>query len=160
MPFEYLCLNEACLRNSQELCCLYCCQELHQHQGRGLDSIQALRTVLDRFHKEVVQSRNTEFKAAEILLNGVKKCRTERELRQNISEILGYWKETGRFESIIDRDNELQKQETREFYEGRNQKSETEKTIKKNKKQILEAEKNFVTPVLTFSAEEALEQGF
>lgn len=57
---------------------------------------------MNTFQKSI---KTTEFGAAEILLNGIYKCRTERELKQNIGELLSYNFGEDKFEKIIDRNN-------------------------------------------------------
>lgn len=46
-----------------------------------------------------------EFGAGEMLLKGIGRCRTGRELRQNVGELCAYSFGGERFEKIIDRKN-------------------------------------------------------
>lgn len=66
----------------------------------------------------------TEYGAGSILVNGIKNCRSENDLRQNITEVIGYHRGQPKFERLLDKDFIENKEKTRAFYENRAQKED------------------------------------
>jgi hypothetical protein len=143
-------MNPLCLANVQELACIYCCQELHADH---LESVKAFKEVMEDFQLGI---QPTEYNLGAMLIRGIEHCKTESDLRRNLSEVMSYKKGGKRFENIIDSSNKAQHQSVKKFYENRsNAEKQLEKTVKKGEGRSEQKVNEFICPILTFSKEDA-----